>query len=401
MRIFNSLGSNYKIDYLLTCLRNIFTIDKRDKLKKLIEKRYGGKVILFYKGREAIEFALNILIADKRTSVVINGLTCFVVEKSVTNARLKPIFLDIGNDLNFSTKLLIRLVNENKSIKAVIIQNTLGTPNDIEVIKKICRENNVILIEDLAHSVGSVYNDGSIAGTVGDFVTLSFSQDKVVDSISGGALVIRNKNYIKNIDNHTFYNVSIWLIVRDMLYPFFTYLIRNLYYLNFGKFIHKFLKQLNLLSAPIYLGESENKFHNLPKWHTNMTYNSMQLLDIDLSHRKKIAKIYSSNLDKRVILKEVVNKLNMSSNVRFPIIVNNRSSLIRYLDTNGVFVSDIWYDYTVAPVKYRNLSTYEKGMCPNAERYSEVILNLPTHKNVTEIDAVKISKLINIWLDTQ
>ena len=43
--------------------------------------------------------------------------------------------------------------------------------------RAICKEKDIVLIEDLAHCVGAKYLNGKEAGNVGDLVVLSFSQD--------------------------------------------------------------------------------------------------------------------------------------------------------------------------------------------------------------------------------
>ncbi|MDP3918110.1 MAG: DegT/DnrJ/EryC1/StrS family aminotransferase [Candidatus Woesebacteria bacterium] len=399
MRIFNSLGSNYNSYYLLRGFFNVFNENKNNKLKSLLEKKYNGKVIFYYKGREAIEVALRILSLPKNSYVAINGLTCLVVDKAVTNAGYKCQYLDIGEDLNFSPNSLHKALIINSNIKAVIVQNTLGIPVDIQKIKKICDDNQLVLIEDLAHCAGTVYGDGGLAGTIGDFTVLSFSQDKIIDSVSGGALIIRNKKYLDKIAKTKKKNIPITWIIRDILYPKFTFIIRNLYYLNIGKVIHRLLRISNLLSIPIDL--NVNNLHNLPKWYINMAYDYIINLDFDLIHRKKISKIYSDNLNNNIIAKDIITKLNKSTNIRFPIFAKNRNKLVKYLEHGGIYISDIWYDSPVAPLKFQSISNYKKGTCSNAEKLSELILNLPTHKNINENEALNISKLINKWITTQ
>lgn len=398
MKIFNSLGSNYNFRSLLVGFANIFKPDKGLKLKRLLEKKYSGKVTFYYKGREAIEVALRSIGVDSGF-VAINGLTCFVVEKAVLNSGQGCVYLDIGNDLNFSIESLRKSVSSNNKIRAVIIQNTLGVPINAREVKKICADNRLILIEDLAHSVGSIYADGSVAGTVGDFVALSFSQDKIIDAVSGGALITRNKKYQNRVNNIETKKIPITWLIRDILYPFFTYTIRKLYFLNIGKIIHRLLKQLNLLSTPVDF--STTGLHHLPRWYLSMAYDYVVNLDSDITHRKALAKIYSLNLDPKVLAKDITTKSSLSTNVRFPIFVNNRKKLIRHLAQNGIFISDTWYDYPVAPLKYNKLSGYKIGTCPNAEKLSETILNLPTHRNMSENDVIKISKIINKWINIQ
>lgn len=383
MSIFNSLGSNYNLKYVL---KSLFSDAKGKslKLKNYLEEKYNGKIILTYKGREALTLALKILDLPKESFVAINGFTCFAVYKAIEKAGLKPLCLDLeekNSDLNFSFETFEKTLNENKNLKAVVIQNTLGYPTDIEKIKKICDEKNIILIEDLAHCIGTKYANGREAGTVGDFIALSFSQDKVIDAVSGGALVIRAKKYQNHKLNLDFKSPKNQF--KDRLYPIFTFKIRKGYDFGLGKVLHFFLKELNLLSKPMQEGLYD--FYSLPDWYCNLALNQFSNLSQQLNHRKKIAKIYLEKLDKKILQKSITENINISSNLRFPIFVENRKSLIRFLKKSKVYVSDIWYD-DVAPE------------CPNAVKISKTILNLPTHINVTEKDAIIITERINTWL---
>lgn len=387
MAIFNSLGSNYNLKYVLKSLFSSSDGQNR-KLKNILSEKYGGKVVLAYKGREALTLALKILNLPEKTGVAINSFTCFAVYKAIEEAGLTPICLDLeekNTDLNFTAEILEKILKENKNIKAAVVQNTLGYPTDIEKIIKICREKNIILIEDLAHCVGTKYENGKDAGSVGDFVVLSFSQDKVIDAVSGGALVIKNKLY-SNITIQQFATINKLQQLKDHLYPLLTYKIRLLYDLGLGKPLHFVLKKLNLLSKPMQEGLYD--FYSLPDWYCNLALEEFKSLSQQLNHRKEIAKIYVKNLDKKILSENISRKISLSSNLRFPIFVENRNSLIKFLKRFKIFISDIWYD-DVSP------------KCPNAVGISKKILNLPTHINITEKDALRISETINIWLKSQ
>jgi len=69
----------------------------------------------------------------------------------------------------------------------------------------LCQENKIVLIEDLAIQL-VLFIPKKEAGTVGDFTILSFSQDKVIDGISGGALIVRNTLYNHKVWNKYFKN---------------------------------------------------------------------------------------------------------------------------------------------------------------------------------------------------
>jgi perosamine synthetase len=400
MNIFNSLGSNYNLSSAIKTLAP-GNNDYIFKLTTLLEKKYTGKVYLTYKGREALRLALN-KINLKGSFVGICGFTCYAVYDAIVKEGYNAEYLDIEkDDLNFSLDTLKSAVKKNSQLKIIFIQNTLGYPCDIEEIGKFCKENNIILIEDLAHSIGARYAGGKEAGTIGDFTMLSFSQDKVIDCVSGGALVVRNDKRFSNYEfNSKLENVKKGQQLKDRLYPLSTLLIRKTYGIGMGKLMHAILKSVKFISNPmLYL--DMNNLHTLPVSYAKSIYNQFKSLDKNLNHRRVIANIYKNNLNEVIFFKKICNNINFSSNLRFPIFVNNRDKLIKYLEENNIFVSDIWYDAPIAPKRYLSLSGYKKGMCPNSENLSEIILNLPTHKNISEQDAKYIANKINLWLKSQ
>lgn len=392
MNIFNSLGSNYDFNFVV---KSLFARTDVKNLDRYLEERYLGKVLLLYKCREAIQLALKLADLPEGSFVAINGFTCFAVYEAIKKARLEVEYLDVDDSLNFSPSTLKSGLKLNPKIKAVIVQNTLGYPCQIEEISHICRKNKIILIEDLAHSVGTLYKNDQEAGTFGDFTTLSFSQDKIIDGISGGALITRNRksHFEKNL-----FSVPTSQQLKGRFYPLLTFLIRSTYPIGLGKIIHQILKFFNLLPKP--MDEISKELHKLPNWYCSLTKYQFERLEKDLDHRRKISAIYSKEVDQLVLSQQVIRQIPLSSNLRFPIFVKNRGNLISYLKRSGIYVSDIWYDAPIAPKKYSHLTDY-KGQCKNSEKVSQEILNLPTHINISESDAKNISQFINQWLKLQ
>ncbi len=397
MTIFNSLGSNYDLRFVWEALWARNKSPAADNLKDLLRKKYTGEVHLVYKGREALELALKRLNLPQGSSIAINGFTCYAVYRSVVDTGYKIVYLDIGaKGLNFSAAELTKTVEKNPSIKAVIIQNTLGFPCKIEPIAKLCRQKGIVLIEDLAHSVGAVYANGKEAGSVGDFVVLSFSQDKMIDAISGGALIVRNKKYQEDF-NEELQIITLIRELMDRFYPLLTWLIRKTYAIKLGKLLHYTLKKFKLLSTP--MDESFYDLYSLSNWYCSLVLYSFAKLESNLSHRRSIAKIYKDNLDKKIMPTDI-HLINNSSNLRFPIFVGKRKGLISFLAMKDVYISDIWYDAPVAPKRYLKQTDYQ-GQCPNAEQTASSIVNLPTHISISESDALEISHQINQWLKSQ
>lgn len=370
-------------------------------LREFLETEYGGEVILLHKGREAIEFSLRIIQKidnlPQGAAVAMNGFTCYALYKAVINAGFTPVYLDVeGRNLNFSSLKLRDAIEANPDIKIVIVQNTLGYPASTPEIAKICAEKGIILIEDLAHSVGTIYPNGGETGSLGDFVVFSFSQDKIVDAVSGGALVIRNQKYWIRAP-YPLSDLGFKRQLIERLYPLFTWKVRTGYSLGIGKPIHWILKKLNLLSKPLADANFQG-IYRLPSWYCYLIRSRFRRLAANLAHRKHIAHIYRTELDNSLLSPVHTEQVQLANNLRFPIFVNNRIGLIDSLAEQKIFFSDIWYDAPIAPKKYLSLTNYQPGQCPEAERISEMILNLPTHINISGKEAHQIANLINRWL---
>ena len=392
--VFNSLGSNYDWDDVRASMRADIP-GARQTLSIQLEERYKAKEVkLTYKGREAITLALKAFALPKESFVAINGYTCYAVYESIVAAGLKPYYLDIPNDeLNFNARTLSAALKKEKNIKAVMIQNTLGVPCEIREITKICKDKKLIMIEDLAHSIGLIYPGGKEAGTLGDAAALSFSQDKMIDAVSGGAAIFKKRLYME-IDDDIFEPVASKRRMVAHSYPSSTWVIRHFYSLGLGKILHKVLKNLNLLPKP--MDGNAAKPHLLSGWHAHLASHAFSKLGKNIRHRRSIAKIYRDKISNDVQYKH----FDESIYLRFPLRVKEPKKLIAHLSDAGIFISDIWYDAPIGPIKCLEKTDY-RGQCPAAEEAAITMVNLPTHKNISKRDARLIAKEVSKWLKLQ
>ncbi len=390
MSIFNSLGSNYSGDFVLRSLFGGGSSKARQQLTDALAKHYGGQVTLTYKGREALELALARCDLPAGSYIGINGFTCYVVYQAVSNVGLKPVFIDTAShELNFGLDQLTQANTKNK-LSALIVQNTLGYPADMSAIQQYCREQNIIIIEDLAHSLGAWYEDGSEAGLVGSMTMLSVSQDKPLDVVAGGVLIDR-----KNTEPQTINDVRRVSIVQSLVnrtYPLWTAIIRGTYGIGLGKIIHFGLKKLHLIAAP--MNDSLQGIHIMGNPTAKLVLGRWYKRDVELGHRRLIADIYQRGLPQS--LQPFVTR-GQPAYLRFALWVENRPQLIQYLKSHGIHIGDTWYDAPIGPKRYLAQTSYTKGLCPYAEALAGHIVNLPTHRHVSPKDAQRIVKLINDW----
>ncbi len=390
MVVFNSIGSNYTWQF---AWQTFFARAENNKemLSAYLEREYGGRAYLTYKGREALTLALLAAKLPPQSKVIVSGYTCAAVVIAVSHAGLVPVYVDItAPNVNFSAQELANVLVVHPDAKAVIIQNTLGYPADIEPIQKICAEKNLVLIEDIAHSVGGTYVNGKVMGTVGDCVVFSFSQDKILDAVSGGALVIRNTKF--TLEPPVFTSVSFKQQLRDRLYPLVTLLVRQTYSFGLGKILHRFFALIGLFPKPVATLE-KSPVQGLPGWYAGLVLLRFNELQAQLKHRRTIAGVYEKYFGSNPLTP-------FSTCLRFPLVIDNRGALVAYLHSQNIYLSDIWYDVPVSPKRF--WAAFDQGHTAlGARQLATKSMNLPTHIGITPEIAEYISKYVTTWQSSQ
>jgi CDP-6-deoxy-D-xylo-4-hexulose-3-dehydrase len=101
---------------------------------------------------------------------------------------LQVVPVDVELDtLNVSSRLLKEAFKDHPDIKALFLTNLLGFCDDIDRVAEVCRESNVILIEDNCESLGTVYR-GKKLGSYGVASTFSLFVGHHLSAIEGGII---------------------------------------------------------------------------------------------------------------------------------------------------------------------------------------------------------------------
>lgn len=140
--------------------------------------------------------ALGIGLGDEVIQPAIN----FVAAANMTIAvGATPVFADI-------TSLAEPLIDPQeiedlitKRTKAVVVMHYGGYVADMNAIRQICDQHNLVLIEDACHAVGArcgeadeTYPRGKMAGAIGDIGCFSFFSNKNL-AIGEGGMVVTNR----------------------------------------------------------------------------------------------------------------------------------------------------------------------------------------------------------------
>ncbi|NWG01496.1 MAG: aminotransferase class I/II-fold pyridoxal phosphate-dependent enzyme [Syntrophaceae bacterium] len=113
----------------------------------------------------------------------------------ITLCGAKPVFVDIHYDtLNINADLIEgKITNRTKGIVPV---HFAGAPVDMDKILKIAKKNNLFVIEDAAHGLGTFYK-GVHAGGFGQYAIFSFHPLKNITTGEGG-MITHNDNHLES-----------------------------------------------------------------------------------------------------------------------------------------------------------------------------------------------------------
>lgn len=82
--------------------------------------------------------------------------------------------------------------------KAILVPHLYGYMANIEEVAIFAKNNNIIVIEDAAQSIGTKYN-GKFSGTVGDLGVFSFHSHKNITTLGEGGMLVTNNDKFANI----------------------------------------------------------------------------------------------------------------------------------------------------------------------------------------------------------
>lgn len=350
MKYFLGLSSQYSLGDTIRHTLAIGDEYQLPELRAFLAAHYGATfdhVAVYANGRTALNVAIK-GVAPRGSKIIVTSLTCYAVIQAVKSAGCVPVFADVNKEtLHFGAKELKKALQGESNVKAIIVQNNLGIPVNIEEIEQVAHAYKLAIIEDLAHCAGVRYPDGREVGTVGRVAALSFGKGKSIDAVSGGAVIFTDPldppvkqpmNPPKHAEN-----------LRARFYPLFSALIRRLYYVHpkVGKALTAFLiktKQIKRSADGVVDPKTR-----LTYWQCKLALR--QLRSMPHRGRKPLRDFY---------------------------LVNDRDDVLRGLEKKGYYFNDIWYDMPVAPKRYFKKADFHPDQCPVAAELAEQIINLPT-----------------------
>lgn len=352
-----------KSDYL-TCGPEI------DKLEKKLCQLTGAKyAVACSNGTAALHMACQAAQIGPDDEVITTPITFAASANCALYCGAVPVFADVkSSTYNINPVEVEKKITANT--KAVVAVDYTGQAVELDSLMELCHKNNLILIEDAAHSIGTRYRQKPV-GSIADMTTFSFHPVKTVTGGEGGAVLTNNEKLYKRLQLFRSHGIS-----RD---PYF------LEEKNEGGWYYE----------QVDLGMN----YRMTDMQAALISSQLDKLEMFSNRRKEIVERYNEAFREMPQL-YVQENIPESDTTRHLYILRlcleklniNRRQFFEYLAAENVccnvhYIPVYWHPY------YRSKG-YTKGLCPEAEKLYEEMLSLPLYYGMTDADVEDVIRAV-------
>ena len=151
----------------------------------------NDNVLALNNGTAAIQLALRLANVGCGDEVISTPMTCTATNEPVLAMGARIVWADIDPwTANINPQDVVKKITPKT--KAIICVHWGGYPCELDELNAMAAQNNIKLIEDACHALGSMYH-GKLIGSHSDFACFSFQAIKEMTTVDGGALVCKSK----------------------------------------------------------------------------------------------------------------------------------------------------------------------------------------------------------------
>ncbi|MBT8245464.1 MAG: DegT/DnrJ/EryC1/StrS family aminotransferase [Winogradskyella sp.] len=130
--------------------------------------------------------------------VIVPANTYIATVLAVSRAGLIPVFVDPNyNTFNIDIHKIEAAIGQRT--KAILGVHLYGQLFNVEVLERLCKEHDLLLLEDAAQAHGAVYRDGRKAGNVSNVAAFSFYPTKNLGALGDAGAITTNNRELAEI----------------------------------------------------------------------------------------------------------------------------------------------------------------------------------------------------------
>ena len=336
-----------------------------DLFENALEKVVGAPCITVSSGTAALHCAYAAIGLKQGDEVITPPITFVATQATAAIFGAKIVFADVQPDTANVDPRSVEAAITSRT-KAIVAVDYAGHPAELDELRVIADRHGVYLIEDAAHSIGSTYKDRPV-GSIADLTTFSFFPTKNMTTSEGGAvssihpeLLMRAKRFsrqglIRNPDEFEIKDEGLW-----------------------HQEVHEFGLNYRLPDVLCALGISQLK---------SLSAFKLKRMSLFLKYQELLSK---QNEIKLPTMRSFVDPMwhLYSINVE----PSKRKYIFHELRKKGIGVQVNYIPAYWHPV-FRG-ENYERGLCPEAEKYYAGQISLPLHFQLSDKQVEFVSETV-------
>ena len=341
---------------LITCGPKVEELER--KLCEITKAKYA---VVVSNGTAALHLAAMAAGIGEGDEVIVSSITFAASANCVLYCGGTPVFADIDpNTYNIDPESIKKLITPKT--KAIVAVDFTGQAVQLNEIREICKEHNLVLIEDAAHSLGTCY-DGEPIGSLADMTTFSFHPVKTITGGEGGAITTNDEALYKKLRLLRTHGIT--RDEEEMVHPTGEMWYQEQVCLGYNYRMTDFqaallISQLKKLPA-----------FSMRRKEIVERYDDAFVMMPEINIQREI--LESNTTRHLYVIRIVPEKLNCTRKEFFDaLFAENTRPQIHDLPV-------YWHSY------YEKLG-YEKGLCPNAEKYYEEAMSIPLYYSMSDKD---------------
>ena len=359
-----------KSDYL-TCGPKITELE--EKLCQITGAKYA---VVCSNGTAALHMACMAAGVEPGDEVITTPITFAASANCALYCGAKPVFADINDKTYNIDPENVKALTTEKT-KAVVAVDFTGQSVELDALMAHCKENNLVLIEDGAHVIGTKYK-GQPNGSIADMTTFSFHPVKTVTGGEGGAVMTNNEECYQKL-----------LLARSHGITRDTALMEE--EPHGGWYYEQVSLGYNYRMTDIQAGLLISQLDKLPMF-------SARRKEIVAKYDEAFLQMPEIQVQKEIPESDTTRHLYILR-IKPDMLTINRREFFDALAAENI-MCNVHYIPTYYFPHYQRLG-YEKGLCPKAEKLYDEMMSLPLYYGMTDQDAedviAAVKKLVEYY----
>jgi perosamine synthetase len=337
-----------------------------EEFERAIAEYVGKKyAVSFNSGTSALHAIMHACKIGSGDKVVTPSFTFIATANAPLFTGATPLFADIEQE-RFGLDVESVLTKLNSEVKAVMPVHYGGMAcRDIQLLRDLTEERNILLVEDAAESLGSAIN-GVKAGSFGDLAMFSFCGNKVITTGEGGMVVTDSWPMVEKLK-----------LVRShgrLESEAYFQTAKTLDYIELG-----YNWRMSSITAALGLSQLKKLEKVISMRQERAAYLSNNLKKVKWikvpEHSKKIKHVYQMYTIQVTAGRKV------------------RDALRYFLTENGV-MTKVYFEPVHLTHFYRKRFNHREGELPITEKVSDEVLTLPIYPAMTKEEMDYLIKCI-------